>query len=238
MLTTVILCGGRGTRLRPLTDRIPKPLVLLNGKPCLQHIVESYIRKGFKRFVLCIGYQGQMIVDFFRLRAFDAEVEFSDAGGQASMLERIYHARSSIGERAFVAYGDTLIDVNLTQMLEHHLVSGAAVTITTADVRSPFGLVKATEDDWVISFEEKPVQPYYVGHMLTERAVLDDVDPELLKMPDGEGLVTLFQRLIEKRRLRMYPYSGPQITFNTQQDLDRAERDLVTFFTHQERESR
>ncbi|MFQ5801320.1 MAG: NDP-sugar synthase [Candidatus Methylomirabilales bacterium] len=238
MLTTVILCGGRGIRLRPLTDRIPKALIPLNGKPCLQHIIESYIRKGYRRFVLCVGYQGEMIVDFFRRQTFDAEIEFSDAGEQASMLERIYQARSFIGERAFVAYGDTLIDVDLAKMLAYHITSGAAVTLTTAGVRSPFGLVKATKDGWVVSFEEKPVQPYYIGHMLTERAVLDEVDPELLRMPDGGGLVTLFQRLIEKRRLRLYPYTGPQITFNTQQDLVQAERDLLTFFTHQERESR
>ena len=238
MLTTLILCGGRGTRLRPLTDRIPKALVQLNGKPCLQHIIESYIWKGYRRFVLCVGYQGEMIVDFFQRQAFDAEIEFSDAGEQASMLQRIYEARSLIDKRAFVAYGDTLIDVNLTQMLEYHTTCGAAVTLTTADVRSPFGLVRATEDGLVVSFEEKPIQPYYVGHMLIEGAVLDGVDPELLRMLDGDGLVTLFQRLIEERHLRLYPYAGPQITFNTQQDLDRAERDLVTFFTHQEGESR
>ncbi|MFQ5803909.1 MAG: NDP-sugar synthase [Candidatus Methylomirabilales bacterium] len=234
----MILCGGRGTRLRPLTDRIPKALVPLNGKPCLQHIIESYIRKGYRRFVLCVGYQGQMIMDFFRRQAFDAEIEFSDAGEEAGMLERVCQARSFMDRRAFVAYGDTLIDVNLAQMLEEHMTHGAAVTLTTADVRSPFGLVKATEDGCVVSFEEKPIQPFYVGHMLIERAVLDEVDPGLLKMPDGDGLVALFQRLIEQRRLRLYPYTGPQITFNTQQDLDRAERDLVTFFTYQERESR
>ena len=237
MLTTVILCGGRGARLRPLTDRIPKALIPLNGKPCVQHIIESYIRKGYKRFVLCVGYQGEMIVDFFRRQAFDAEIEISDAGEQASMLERIYEARSLIEKRAFVAYGDTLIDVSLTQMLEYHTTCGAAVTLTTANVRSPFGLVRATEDGYVVSFEEKPIQPFYVGHMLIEWTVLDEVGPGLLKMPDGDGLVALFQRLIERRDLRLYPYTGPQITFNTQQELDQAERDLVTFFTHQEGES-
>lgn len=238
MLTTLILCGGRGTRLRPLTDRIPKPLAPLNGKPCLQYIVELYIRKGYKRLILCIGYQGEMIIEFFRRQSFDAEIEFSDAGEQASMLERIYQARAFIGERAFVAYGDTLIDVNLAQMLARHIATGAAVTITSADVRSPFGLVISDPENRVLSFEEKPLQPYYIGHMLLERSVLENVDPALLRMPDGEGLVTLFKRLIEKQRLWTYSYTGPQITFNTQQDLDRAEQDLTKFFTHQEREFR
>lgn len=232
MLKTIILCGGRGIRLRPLTEKAPKSLVPLNGKPCLQHIVELYIRKGYKDFVICVGYLGDMIFEFFRKTSFDIRVEFSDAGEDASILERLYHAKPLIGERAFVAYGDTLIDVDLPEMLVEHVSNKAFITLTTADVRSPFGLVTADKEKWILSFEEKPVQPYYVGHMLIERAVLEDLDPGLLKMPDGEGLVMLFQRMIAKKCIRTYQYTGPQITFNTQQELNQAERDLLTFFTH------
>lgn len=238
MLKTIILCGGRGIRLRPLTELVPKSLVTLNGKPCLQHIVESYIRKGYKHLLLCVGYRGDMIVEFFRHHSFDAEIEFSDAGEGAGILERLYYARSLIGKRAFVAYGDTLIDVDLKEMLAEHLSSKAAITLTTAEVRSPFGLVTMNHDRWILSFDEKPVQSYYVGHMLLERAVLDEVGPELLRKPDGEGLILLLQGLIAQRRVKLYPYMGPQITFNTQRDLDDIERDLVTFFTYVERESR
>lgn len=232
MLKTIILCGGKGIRLRPLTESVPKSLVALNGKPCLQHIVELYIRKGYRHFVICVGYLGDMIFEFFRKHSFDIQIEFSDAGEDASILERLYHAMPLMGERAFVAYGDTLIDVNLSEMLAEHVASKASITLTTAGVRSPFGLVTADEGKRILSFEEKPVQPYYVGHMLIERDVLKEVDPELLKMPDGEGLVMLFQRMIAKKRIRTYQYTGPQITFNTQRDLGQAERDLLTFFTH------
>ncbi|MDA2932750.1 nucleotidyltransferase family protein [Acidobacteria bacterium AH-259-D05] len=236
MHTTVILCGGRGTRLRPLTDRIPKALVPLNGKPILQHIIESYIRKEYNRFVVCIGYRADMIREFFRRQSFNAEVKFSDVGEDASMLERIYRVRDLIGERGFVSYGDTLIDVDLDNMLVDHLTHHAAVTLTTADVKSPFGLVSANGEKWVHSFQEKPLQTYYVGHMIMERSVLEDLDPEVLSMPDGEGLVKMLQRLVAQDGVRVYPYNGPQITFNTEQDLHQAERDLITFFTHPERE--
>jgi len=231
MLKTIILCGGKGTRLRPLTESVPKTLVNLNGKPCLHHIIESYIRRGYRRFILCIGYRGDMIVDFIQKQPFDIGVEFSNAGEEASILERIYQAKSLMGERAFIAYGDTLIDVNLGKMLSEHLASRTSVTLTTAAVKSPFGLVTVDEDKWILSFEEKPIQPCYVGHMLMERDVLDEVEPDLLRRPDGDGLVLLFQRLASQKRIKVYPYVGPQITFNTQQELDHAERDLVTFFT-------
>ncbi len=237
MLKTVILCGGKGTRLKPLTELVPKPLVTLNGKPCLQHIIETYVRKGCNHFIVCIGYRGNTVVEFLQHHSFNAKFEFSEAGEEASILERLHHARSLIGERAFVAYGDTLIDVNLKQMHEEHLSSNASITLTTAEVRSPFGLISVNKDRRILSFDEKPLQPYYVGHMLIERSILDEVDGELLGRPDGEGLVLLFQRLIAQRRVKAFPYIGPQITFNTQQDLEQAEHDLVTFFTHVERES-
>ena len=86
---------------------------------------------------------------------------------------------------------------------------------------------------------------FQVVKVTTATTVLDTVrneKPNLvlldIRMPDGDGLVALFQRLIEKRRLRLYPYTGPQITFNTQQELDRAECELVAFFTHQDGESK
>ena len=234
MVKTVILCGGRGLRLRPLTDDVPKPLVTLNGKPLLQHLVESYIHKGFHRFVLCTGYRGDVIREFFARHSFDAEFEFSDAGEAASILQRLYLARTLVSERVFVAYGDTLIDMDLGAMLADHLSSGALASMTVANVRSPFGLVAADRDGWVGSFEEKPLQMFYVGHMLLERSVLDDLDQELLALPDGEGLVKLFCELVSRKCLRMYPYNGPQITFNTRQELHQAERDFIAFFTHQE----
>ena len=68
--------------------------------------------------------------------------------------------------------------------------------------------------------------------MIIERSVLEALDPELLELPDGSGLVRLFQSLVESRKLAAFPYAGPKVTFNTRQDLDRAERDLNRFFTH------
>jgi glucose-1-phosphate cytidylyltransferase len=230
------MCGGRGLRLRPLTDEIPKPLVQISGKPVLQHLLESYIRKGFNEFVLCIGYRGQMIRDLFANNMPDAKIEFSDAGEDASILQRLHLAKNLTGDRFFVSYGDTLIDVELDEMLRQHLVSGASATITAANVKSPFGLITTDESHSVRSFQEKPTQMYFVGHMLLERTVLDGVDPKLLAIPDGDGLVKLFQVLISQNKLNMYQYSGAQITFNTHRELDQAEQDFISFFTHQEEE--
>ena len=221
-------------RLSPVTDQIPKPLVALNGKPVIQHLVQSYIDKGFGNFLLCTGYRGELIKEYFSNNPVDGKLEFSDAGHDASMLRRLHHAKTLMTDRVFVAYGDTLIDVDLEEMLADHLASGARITMTAANVQSPFGLVSSDGDHWVSSFEEKPLQWYYVGHMLLERDLLEELDTDILDMPDGQGLVKLFSQLITQRALRMYPYDGPQITFNTRQELRQAEQDFIAFFTHQE----
>lgn len=235
MIKTVVLCGGRGSRLRPLTNLIPKPLITLNGKPLLQHILHAYLDKGMTDFVLCVGYREHMIRDFLAQQAFPATIEFSNAGEQASILQRLHYARALMDDRVFVVYGDTLIDVDLHEMLAQHQESGAQLTITIASGRSPFGLVTIDKAGWALSFEEKPLQEYYIGHMLLERRLLESLDPKLLALPDGDGLIELFNRLIAKKLLQTYLYSGFQITFNTHQEREQAERDFITYFTHQER---
>ncbi|GAB6037232.1 hypothetical protein JCM15519_17910 [Fundidesulfovibrio butyratiphilus] len=230
-LPIVILCGGAGTRLRPLTQTIPKTLVPLNGKPMLQHILEYHLRKGHTRFVLCVGYLGDAVRRFVDQAGLDAEIVFSDMGETASMLKRLHGAASHMGERALVTYGDTLIDTGLTAMLQAHLSLGSLITLTTASIRNPFGLVRLDAENRVISFEEKPVQTFYIGQLLIERSVLEALGEQEINAPDGEGLVRLIQNLADTGRVGAFPYSGPQITFNTEQELQKAEKDIITFYT-------
>jgi len=234
MIKTAVLCGGRGVRLRPITDQIPKPLIPLNGKPILEHVISQHLRRGCHEFVVCLGYRGQAIRDFFSEHSFEGTFDFSDAGESSSILQRIAIARPSLGDRFFVTYGDTCIDVDLKEMLEQHMKQEAAVTITTAYVQSPFGIIEHHTDNWVRSFEEKPRHIYFVGHMLMESSVIDKLDENLLSLPDGQGLIQLFQSLIEQNKLSMNFYHGPQITFNTHLELAQAEKDFLSFFTYQE----
>lgn len=231
----VILCGGRGTRLGPQASHLSKPLVLLNGKPVLQHTIDFYISKGFDNFVLCTGFNAEAINNFITKHKFDARIEFSDAGTDASILRRIYAARDSIEQRAIVTYGDTFINIEPEDVLKKHIQSRAEATITVADIRSPFGLIKVTADSEVVSFEEKPIFTYFIGHMVLERKLMDGLGTDLLSLPDGEGLVRLFQRLINLKKINAYKHSGLNITFNTFYERQKAEEEFIKFFTEQER---
>ncbi len=233
-MTVIILCGGRGSRLQPITADVPKALVPLHGKPILQHSIEFYLSKQVTRFILCTGVHAGAIERFLASHGFPAEIQTSNAGEEVSMLQRLYAVRYLMEEsRAIVTYGDTFIDLDPQKMLAEHRRSGAAVTMTVAEIRSPFGLVTLGTDQSVLAFEEKPLLPHYIGQFIIERSVFDQMDDAWLALPDGEGLVRLFQDLIEQKRLRAYQHRGLHLTFNTMEERQRAEAAMVTFFTEQ-----
>lgn len=229
-----ILCGGRGTRLKPTTDIIPKALVQLNGRPILDYVLRFYRSKGLSRFILCVGYKADMVRAHYATPAPGTDIHFSDAGENASMLQRIWALRDLVEERIFVSYCDTFIDLDLERMLSSHLDKRAEVTIVTARIRNPFGLVSADTEGWVTSFVEKPIMNYYIGSFILEKSALAHVTREMLRMPDGQGIVRFFVELSARNRLAAFEHTGPQITFNTESERQKAEEDLGRFYTYSE----
>ena len=118
-------------------------------------------------------------------------------------------------------------------VLDFHDSQKAEITITVTDIRSPFGVVKLHKNK-VVLFEEKPMFSYYIGHMIMNKRVLDQLNPKLLKEPDGSGLISLFQHTIGKGTLGAFVHKGLQLTFNTLQEHKKADEEMMKFFTEQE----
>jgi NDP-sugar pyrophosphorylase family protein len=233
-MKVVILCGGEGKRLRPLTEYLPKTLMPIMGIPILQHIIEHFIRKGLKEFILCVGFKSDAIKKFIKSQNFHADIIISDAGVEASMLKRIYEAHKHFEERALITYGDTFIALEPHQMLEQHLKNRADISITVAESRSPFGHVQSSpQNNRVISFEEKPSFSYYIGNMIIESKVFNNINDNIISLPDGRGLIALFQECINRKTLYSIKHAGLQLTFNTLYQYRKAETDFIKFFTEQ-----
>ncbi len=227
-----ILCGGKGIRLRPLTKQIPKPLIKLDSKPIIEHLLEVYTQKGFREFYLCIGYLGHQIETYFKGRP-DLNITFVDSGNEATPMQRIVDLRDYFEDEILISYGDTIADVNFKEFLEAHQQSQALATILTAPFVSPFGLITWDQNNHLISkFKEKPVFDYYVGYFLIKKQALEFVTPEILK--DPIGLVSLFNILIKGKKLAGYKHNGPKITFNTDHELKHAEKLILDFYTLKE----
>jgi dTDP-glucose pyrophosphorylase len=202
----VIMAGGQGTRLRPHTDNCPKPMLPVDGKPILEHIIMRAKAEGFQHFVLAVHYLGNMIEEYFgdgsRLQVnidyLREEKPLGTAGAIGLMNPR--------PENPFlVTNGDILTDINYGKMLDFHSHHGAKIAtmaVRMYEWEHPFGVVYTKGID-IVRFEEKPVARNYVNagvYVLESKALDALVVGEYCDMP------TLFNRLQEKsERTIVYP---------------------------------
>jgi glucose-1-phosphate cytidylyltransferase len=179
-IKTVILCGGRGTRLREETEIMPKPLVEIGGRPILWHIMKIYAYYGFKDFILCLGYKGGMIKEYFlnyeamhndftiRLgrnkeiqfhsnhKEEDWSVTLVDTGEQAQTGARVKRIEKYIdGDTFMVTYGDGVADINIKRLLQHHKINKKIGSVTGVHPSSRFGEL-VVKGKYVTDFTEKP----------------------------------------------------------------------------------
>ncbi|MDP7179740.1 MAG: sugar phosphate nucleotidyltransferase [Candidatus Woesearchaeota archaeon] len=154
-MKTVILCGGEGTRLKELTEGIPKPLVEIGGKPILWHIMKIYSSFGFNDFVLCLGYKGEMIEDYFKNNKEDWKIEFVDTGAKTNTGGRIKKVEEYVSGRFLATYGDGLADIDLKGLVDFHDGKKKIATMTCVNPLSQFGVLDIS-DDLVMGFREKP----------------------------------------------------------------------------------
>jgi glucose-1-phosphate cytidylyltransferase len=225
-LTAVLLCGGKGQRLRPFTDSLPKPLVPLNGKPLLYHLLRFLSSGGVKRFVVCVGYKAESIEDFLRQCRGESWEVICVNSGEATMTQRLLDARRHVPGRALICYGDTLANVNLAALQQHHQAGEALLTLTVYPLHSPFGIITFDEKDRILSYTEKPRLPHWIniGFMLCEPAALDFLHP-------GADMPQFLSTMVASGRARAYRHEGKHLTVNTEQDRISAEKEIVHFYT-------
>ena len=174
----VILCGGRGTRLREHTQTIPKPLVEIGGRPILWHVIRIYAEQGFHRFVLCLGHRGDLIEQFVATGGVPdgLDIECVDTGEETPTGGRIALVRDRVDDGRFCAtYADGVADIDLGALLDFHAAHGQLATMTVVRPELQFGVARLDGDDLVRGFEEKPRFEGWIngGFFCFEPAVLD-----------------------------------------------------------------
>jgi len=226
----LFMCGGRGKRLGTVTKTLPKPLVKIDDRTILDLKIEQYQNQGFRNFIFCIGYKGKLIRDSIEKKS-GIHAEFSDAGEEAGILARIFYAKQIISDPVLMTYGDTFTDIELNKLFYAHQKSNNEVTIVTAPIQNPFGLMEFDHENKVTLFKEKPILNYYIGYAVINKSALDLVPQKVVDMPDGEGLVTFFKILMGMKLLGCYFHSGLQTTFNTIDELKKAKHKMTRFYT-------
>lgn len=204
-MKVVILCGGLGTRLREETEFRPKPLVPIGERPILWHIMKLFSHFGLREFVLCLGYKGNAIKEYFlNYEAMNSDfticlgtqhtVQFhnshseqgfrvclADTGLETMTGGRLKRAARYIDTDTFLlTYGDGLADIDIQALIDFHRSHGKAATVTTVRPISRFGVPNLAEDGRVIRFSEKPQAQGWIsaGFFVFDRRVLDYLEGE------------------------------------------------------------
>ncbi len=162
----VILCGGRGTRLRERTESVPKALVEIGGRPILWHVIQIYAAQGFERFLLATGYMGEAVAEFVAHERWpdDITVECVDTGLDTPTGGRIVRLGERLGDGGFCAtYADGVADVDLGALLEFHHAHGSLATLTVVRPNLPWGVAELGEGDRVTGFAEKPRSEHWIN---------------------------------------------------------------------------
>lgn len=238
-MKVVIMCGGKGTRLREETEFKPKPMVEIGGRPVLWHIMSIYARHGFKDFVLPLGYKGEVIKKYFyeyKIRNSDFTVNLKsgvvtthadaledwnitlcDTGEDTLKGGRIKRVAEYIDtERFMVTYGDGVADIDIAKLIDFHKKSGKIGTFTGVRMPSRFGTVNTDDKGNILSWEEKPVLNEYIncGFFVFKREFLDYLSADEACDLEKEPLV----RLAADGQLSMYAHPGRWECMDTLRD--------------------
>ena len=238
-MKAVILCGGLGTRLREETEFRPKPLIEIGGRPILWHIMKIYARHGFRDFVLCLGYRGNMIKEYFlNYEAMnndftislgrrhqveyhgahpeqDFRVTLAETGAEAMTGARVKRVEKYVGDddTFLVTYGDGVADVDVGAVVDFHRAHGRLATVTTVRPFSRFGVLDVDEEGRVREFSEKPLMQGWVnaGYFVFGRGVFDYLRSDEACVLEREPL----ERLTADGQLMAFRHDGFFHTMDT-----------------------
>ena len=244
-MKVVILAGGMGTRLGEETVSKPKPMVEIGGKPILWHIMKTYSAYGFFDFVICCGYKGPMIKDYFiNYNHYQSDCTYStgtqgietvhskvepwkvtlvNTGLKSLTAGRILQAREYIGEEPFMlTYGDGVADLNVEELLAFHEKHGKTVTISTTQPPGRFGAVSIDENGIIGGFKEKARKDQSwvnIGYMVCEPGIYD-------YLGDGSEMLEAgpFEKLAAAGKMAAYPHPGFWSPMDTIHDRDYLEK--------------
>lgn len=227
----VIMAGGLGRRLRPLTDHTPKPMLPVGPKPVLQTIIENFAEQGFHNIYLCLNYKGEMIRRHFgdgaKLGVNITYIEEDRRLGTAGALSLLPDIPR---EPIVVMNGDLLTKVDFVRLLDFHNKQGFVATMAMREFSQqvPYGVLKIAEGYRIEALIEKPVERYYVN------AGIYILDPETLQqVPDQKfyDMPTLFNRLLEQRRpVGSFPLRDYWVDIGRLEDLERASDEFTEMF--------
>lgn len=242
-MQVVILCGGKGTRLKEQTESVPKPLIEIGGKPVLWHIMKIYSHYGFNDFILCLGYLGHKIKEFFlnyhdwrnsdlllrvgdqRKRGYQRlspteerwKIVLAETGEETNTGGRIKSIEHYIKGDTFLAtYADGLANIDLGALVRYHRAKGKIGTVTVLNPISNYGILEFDRTNTVVQFTEKPKLDVWIngGFFVFQRKIFSYLTEDCVLEREP------FERLAKDRQLVAYPHQEFWASMDTYKDAE------------------
>jgi NDP-sugar pyrophosphorylase family protein len=216
----IILAGGKGERLRPFTEDRPKGMIPVLGNPLLAFQLRLLSTHGFTRVTICCGYRNEVIKDYFGDGTkhgvkIEYLVETEPLGRGGALRNALEHMQPVPDETIIAMNGDSLTNLNLSELMAFHKEHHPAATLVTVPLRSPYGIVEVSEDASVTGFREKPELPFWINAGIY--ALSPSIVNDLPEVGDHEELT--FPRLSAQGDLKAFRTRAFWKTIDTVKDL-------------------
>ena len=225
----IILCGGRGKRMGKFTNKIPKPMIKIGGKPIIEHKIKYYQSRGLNKFIFCLGYKANILKKFLLKKTKNSL--FNNGGIKAGILKRIFLVRDKMLSHTLISYGDTLAKIDFKDLISKHKKSKCAITIVVAPIQNPFGLVNWNSKGRAIKFDEKPILNHFIGYAVFSSNFFKKISTKIVNLSDGKGIVQAINYLIKKKEVNIYKFNDLQVTINSPSELKDAKVNYNKYFT-------
>lgn len=214
-MKVVILAGGKGTRISEYTKILPKPMIKIGTKPILEHIINYYIKFGFKDFIIATGYKHNIIKNYFKNKNLYAKIKVINTGVKTLTGSRLKRLSRELNETFMLTYGDGLTNLNLNKLLKFHIKSKRKITLTAVHPPARFGELSLIGNR-VISFEEKPqLQKGWINGGFFV------IEPEFLKFIENKNVMlerSPLKRAVKTNNLGAYKHKGFWFCMDTMRD--------------------
>lgn len=226
----VLMAGGLGMRLRPLTDNVPKPLLKVGQKPILETILGSFLDAGFYRFYFAVNYKAQMIEEYFGDGSrFGAEIQYLHENKRMGTAGALYFLPELPKKPILVMNGDLLTKVDFGELLDYHIEQGASATMAVREYsyQVPYGVIDF-DGEKIEAIREKPSYSFFVNagiYVLSPEAVACVDKEEFFDMPQ------LFNALVEAgKKTTVYPVREYWLDIGRMDDFERAQEEYGEMF--------
>jgi len=243
-MKAIILAGGLGTRISEESHLKPKPMIEIGGKPILWHIMKMYSHYGINEFIICLGYKGYIIKEYFANYflhmsdvTFDMEnnsmevhernaepwrVTLIDTGQDTLTGGRLKRVKEYIGDETFCfTYGDGVADIDISALIKYHRANGKMATVTAIQPPGRYGALNIGNNNTVHNFQEKPAGDgawINGGFFVLEPSVLDLIEGDQVSW-EAEPLISL----AEEKKLAAYKHKGFWQAMDTLRDKNQLE---------------